>query len=214
VPSFKNACFLSYRHGQRQIKQRFITEFRDALASELELLRDEGLYVDLGRLNGGDFYNEALARALYESVCIVIVYQPNYFDTKHPYCAREYRAMCALETRRLSLLGNLEDRNHSVIIPIVLRGESAIPPEIAARRQYDDFSKFMLLDEELSRHPLYAPKIKQIAEYIDARCQCFEDTEIPFDDADEFRLPDEDETKAWLRELHLPRMKFPGAGET
>ena len=121
--------------------------------------------------------------------------------------------MCALEAIRLPLLRNVEDQNHSVIIPVVLRGESAIPPEIAARRQYEDFSKFMLLDEELLKHPRYAPKIKEIAAYINARCQCFEETDIPFDGADDFRLPDEDETKAWLQGLHLPRMKFPGAGE-
>jgi hypothetical protein len=45
VPWFKHACFLSYRHGQRSLKQRFIREFHDALSAELELLRNEDVYV-------------------------------------------------------------------------------------------------------------------------------------------------------------------------
>jgi hypothetical protein len=95
MPGFQYSCFISYRHGQGDIKQRFIEEFHRALTAELELLRNERAFVDMERLKGGDFYNEALARALYESATLVLIYQPNYFDTQHPYCAREYRG-CVL----------------------------------------------------------------------------------------------------------------------
>src|ERR1700733_3353712 len=174
VPWFKHSAFISYRHGQRAIKQRFIREFHDALSAQLELLRAEGVCVDFDRLNGGDFYNEALARSVYESVCMVVIFQPNYFDETHPYCAREYRAMCGLEKERLVLLPEGEERHHGLIVPCILRGESAIPPEISAHRHYEDFSKFMLVDEELGQHPLYAPKIRGLANYIHQRCQAFE----------------------------------------
>src|SRR5216117_660222 len=140
-----------------------------SLSAELELLRGEGAYIDWQRLNGGDFYNEAFARALYESVCMILIYQPNYFDQAHPYCAREYRAMCELERERLALLPPME-QTHGLIIPCVLRGEDAIPQELASTRHYEDFSKFMLVDAEMSTHPLYAQNIRRLAHYIDQRC--------------------------------------------
>ena len=150
-----------------------------ALSGELELLRNEGLFVDKERLKGGDFYNDALARALYESATLIVVYQPNYFDAQHAYCAREYRGMCSLERQRLALSRHAEDRDHGLIIPLILRGERDIPNDLAARRHYADFSRFMLLDEELSKHPDYAPKIREIAEYINARCQCLDGSSVP-----------------------------------
>lgn len=124
---FRYSCFISYRHGQGQIKRRFVEEFHRALSAELELLRNEEVFLDKERLNGGDFYNEALARAIYESATLIVVYQPNYFDLQNPYCAREYRGMRALESRRLALIPHVEDRNHGLIIPIVLRGEDSVP---------------------------------------------------------------------------------------
>jgi hypothetical protein len=99
---FNYSSFISYRHGQSDIKQRFIQEFHRALSGELELLRNEETFVDTERLKGGDFYNEALSRAMYESATLILIYQPNYFDLQYPYCAREYLAMRALEAERLA----------------------------------------------------------------------------------------------------------------
>lgn len=209
MAEFKYACFLSYRHGQGAIKQRFIEQFQLALSAELELFRGEKIFIDLERLKGGDFYNPALARAVFESASMVVVYHPNYFDALHPYCAREFRGMRNLETERLAGLPNAEDKNHGLIIPVVLRGEKSIPSELVSHRQYEDFSKFLLLDEDLSRHPQYAPKIKGIAEYIDQRCQCLEAAGIPFGDANNFQLPDENETRGWIRNLKLQGAVFP-----
>jgi hypothetical protein len=209
MPEFKYSSFISYRHGQGQIKQRFIEEFHRALTAEIELLRDEEVFVDKERLKGGDFYNEALARAVFESATLIVIYQPNYFDLQHPYCAREYRGMQALETHRLTQLQNAEDRHHGLIIPVVLRGPGTIPAELTALRQFEDFSKFMLMDEELSKHPEYAPRIKGIAEYIDARCQCLDAAEVSFGDADGFQLPNEDPTRQWIQGLNLSRAAFP-----
>jgi hypothetical protein len=64
LASFKYSCFVSYRHGQRAIKQRFIREFYEALSAELELRQGAEVCVDWDRLGGGDFYNEVLARSL------------------------------------------------------------------------------------------------------------------------------------------------------
>src|SRR5437879_13688476 len=118
MPAFRYASFISYRHGQSQIKQRFVEEFNRALSDELELLRNEKVYVDMARLQGGDFYNDALAHALYESATLVLIYQPNYFDVTHPYCAREYRTMRALEQGRLSHVHDTGEERPGLIIPI------------------------------------------------------------------------------------------------
>jgi hypothetical protein len=62
---FQHACFISYRHGQQQLMKRFVEDFHDALSSELEPLIDPlRVYRDVLRLEGGDFYNQALARSL------------------------------------------------------------------------------------------------------------------------------------------------------
>ena len=193
MPGFQHSCFISYRHGQSEIKRRFIEEFCVALSGELDMLRDEKLFVDKERLKGGDFYNDSLARALYESATLVLIYQPNYFDPAHTYCAREYRAMCTLERERLGQFANAQDRDHGLIIPVVLRGEGNLPAELKGHRHYEDFSKFMLMDVELSRHPNYAPRIRDIANYISGRCHCLATAGVLFDGADMFRLPDEEE---------------------
>jgi TIR domain len=213
MPAFKYSCFISYRHGQGHIKQRFMEEFHHALSDELELLRSQRVFVDKDRLQGGDFYNEALARSVYESATQIVVYQPDYFDVLHPYCAREYRAMRSLEIERLALLRDSGDGQHGLIIPVVLRGVERIPAELKGLRQHEDFSRFMLMDVELNKHPEYAPRIRRIAEYIDARCNALEAADIAFLAAGEFQFPDEEATLDWIRELGLSKIGFPGAGK-
>ena len=63
-------------------RERFIRELDTGLAAELELLRNEGVYVDYERLNGGHFIEANLARAIYESACMVMIYHPTYFDSE------------------------------------------------------------------------------------------------------------------------------------
>ena len=212
MPSFEHSCFISYRHGQERIKRRFVDEFHRGLTAEMELLRNQEVYIDTKRLAGGDFFNAELELAVYKSAVMIVIYQPNYFDVQHPYCAREYRGMRALETERLGTLPNAVDRSHGLIVPVVLRGSNSIPGELLALRQYEDFSRFMLSDEDLGRHSEYAAKIRGIAEYIDARCRCLENAQAQFDSPATFRFPSEEETCEWIRGLQLRGAQFPGAG--
>ena len=121
--------------------------------------------------------------------------------------------MCNLETERLRLLPLPEDRNHGLVIPVILRGANSIPVEITSRRQYHDFSKFMLLDEELARHRLYAPKIREISNYIHERCCLFENAPIPEDGGETFRLPAQEAIRTWLEGITPAGMQFPGRTE-
>ena len=115
---FKNACFLSYRHGQFPLMRNFVVQFHDALASELETLTDLPVYQDSKRLQGGDFFNQQLSRSLCESVCMIMIYTPTYFSPDHLYCAREYVAMKDLEIKRLR---RISAQGHGLIIPVVWR---------------------------------------------------------------------------------------------
>ena len=92
------SCFISYRHDYVQIAE----DFQDALENELSLLINLPVYRDEERLQGGDFYNSRLAKALCRSACMVMIYTPRYFDARSTYCAREFRAMELLEEDRIS----------------------------------------------------------------------------------------------------------------
>src|SRR5215472_15214398 len=144
--SLKNACYISYRHGQFELMQEFIADFRIALCFELEpILHSRSVYLDRERLSGGEFYDHSLAQNLYESATMVLIYTPTYFDAANPYCAREYSAMLVLERGRLDrLLACGSAVNHGLIIPVVLRGCRYLPNEIKERRQYYNFEDFQL----------------------------------------------------------------------
>jgi hypothetical protein len=117
------------------------------------------------------FFNENLARALCESVCLIVVFTPTYFSDTHTYCAREYKGMEMLETQRLNSLSVTADKEHGLIIPIVLRSEGDLPAEVRDRRQYHDFTKFQLWQRSSAKSKQYAAKIESIAQYIHQRHQ-------------------------------------------
>ncbi len=207
----KNACYISYRHGQHELMKEFTTDFCAALCSELEpMLYHSGVYLDHERLRGGDFYNSALAKNLYESATMVMVYTPTYFDGEYTYCAREYSAMLALEEERLNRLRSIGRGNHGLIIPIVLRGSRYLPEEIKGRRQYYNFEAFQLGGRRLSRHPRFAPVIREIAAYICERHQ--ELSALPdeaFLGGEGFNLPGETEIAPFLASTAAFQLPFP-----
>ena len=210
----RNACFVSYRHGQYELMREFTRDLCAALRSELEaMLNVGGIFLDDDRLKGGDFYNQALARNLYESATMVMVYTPTYFDSVHTYCTREYKAMLALERDRLSRLRLSGLGNHGLIIPIVLRGASYLPDEIKAARLYHNFESFQLGGRRLSRHPRFAPVIRQIATYIcDRYLELQSLPEDVFQAHEQFSLPDETEIRSFLSIAAGFKMPFPRGG--
>lgn len=131
---FKYSCFISYRHGQKELVEKFVRDLEQSLSNEVVPLTDMEVFVDWQRLQGGDFFNENLAKALCESVCLIVVFTPTYFSDTHSYCAREYKGMEMLESQRLDLLGASADKEHGLIIPIVLRSEENLPSEVRDRR--------------------------------------------------------------------------------
>jgi len=208
---FKYSCFISYRHCKNQLGKRIVNELHDALSGELELVTDKEVFLDKERLEPGYLYNEVLAEALCRSVCLIVIFTETYFNMNHTYCAREYKAMENLEEERLRLLSDPDSKKYGLIIPIVFRSENCLPQEIKNRRQYEKFDSFLLSDDEMGKHPLFAPKIREIAEYIADRCRSFESlSEDPCINCSGFILPTDDDIQEFLKNVTQYRQPFPG----
>jgi hypothetical protein len=211
----KYSCFISFRHGDRTLPtdtnllEAIAIQLKEALSSELQAYTAKEVYVDWERLKGGDFYTQALATALCESACMVMVYMPTYFDEHKTFCAREYKAMEGLEARRLKNLG-LSVLEHGLIIPIVFRGMKFLPSEIRMQRAYYDFQSFQLGEKRMARNKKFIPQIREISEYIFDRCHDLESLPIdPFQECANFSFPDEAEIIHWIRKVKGVSSAFP-----
>jgi len=201
---FKNACFISYRQGLGPGNQRFYEVFREQLANQLDFyLPNLPVYLDTERVHGGDFFNSDLARALCNSVCMVSLFIPTYFDLQHTYCAREYRAMLQLEAQRLPLLPQEDWRG--LIIPIVLRGS---PPEVVSngRKYYEP--KTLQPNDWRKQESLKI--LEQVAGDIYRRFQAFQSAGAdPCSQCVGFEFPSEDSIRPWLTGITAPAQKLP-----
>lgn len=133
--SLEYACFISYRHMASPGAIALVDEIHQRLCEqiEMELGGRAKTYYDKSRLNGGDYFTPALARALCQSSCMIMLYIPGYFDERSTFCSREYRAMVGLEVQRKAALGDaLGDM--SLVIPVVLRGRDTLPHEVVQRQ--------------------------------------------------------------------------------
>lgn len=185
--AFKYACFISYCHGQEDLIRGFIDQLKSGLKSELEPLLDEGLFIDEERLKPGYQYDEALARAICESVCMIVVWSPRY--VRHEYCVREYEAMKRLEERRRRILGPTA-HGRGFIIPVILRADDDILARVKQHKHYADFSRFTLATPDIRRNPDYAGEIRKIADVVYEQYRLFKDlTSDPCAGCLDFRLP-------------------------
>jgi hypothetical protein len=165
------------------------------------------VYIDKDRLNPGDFFNKQLALALCRSVCMVMVYTPGYFSYSKTYCAREYKAMCMLEKQRFAA-AKIDNPAAGLIIPVIFRGSDTVPNEVKTRYM-EDLSEFFLVSPEISHDARYAPKIKDIADYIYKRYREFQKVPAVYDNCADFDFPDEDDIRDWLHTVVPPPLPFP-----
>ena len=151
---FKYACFLSYRVGAEPGVNNLYRAFRQELAEQVDLFMPGlGVYLDQERLQGGAIYNAELAHALCHSVCMVVLFSPQYFDTEHTFCAREYQAMVKLEERRSQL--SAQELSKGLIVPVIIRG--TLPTEISEQRH-----SFSLSDELLAAKDLRLKTVRRV----------------------------------------------------
>jgi hypothetical protein len=144
----KYSCFISYRHPQNEydLTKSFVEDLKTALKTYLGPLMSLDVFIDEERLKPGYLFKEALAEAICQSVCLIVVYTPKYFDESATYCAREYKAMLQLEVERKQFVPN---RKIGFIIPVVFRGPNEIPSELKNDRLYCDFSEYTLVESNI-----------------------------------------------------------------
>ena len=131
---FEYSCFISYRYGQGGQIREFIDQLKAALENRLGLLGiNLGVFVDTERLKPSYSVNPGLAEAICKSLTMVVVYNSNYFDWNHRFCAKEFCAMLELEKARLR--AEHIPKKHNLIIPVLLKysDRSDIPSEILER---------------------------------------------------------------------------------
>jgi len=189
--------------------KNFIEQLKKALKDYLDPYLDEPVYIDVERLQPGFHYNEELAKAICQSICMIVVYSPKY--ERHSYCLREFRAMEIIEEKRTQLLGNRADSSRGMIIPIIFRGEiEDLPPKITERIHCCDFSNFTLERTDISSNPEFINDIEEIAKSIYQHFEIFRKSNIDFfSECNSFSLPSENEILHW-RENSKKSICFPG----
>jgi hypothetical protein len=194
---FKYACFISYCHGQNDLVRTFIDQLESAINTYLDTYLDEKVYVDRRRLMPGERYDEALAQAICESLCMIVVYTPRY--ERHGYCLREFDAMRRLEEQRRALLGK-DAGTRGMIIPIVFKSGETLPEQIKSPYQYVDFSKFTLASIDMSRNPDFLEEIQRVCRAIYAHFEAFNERnlfEAAFAQCPVFKLSDDASVPPW-----------------
>jgi hypothetical protein len=199
---FVNSCFISYRHTDIEQKRKIIKQTVDALKAELDGRVPLPVFLDVDRLSGGTFYNEALACALCNSVCMVVLYWPTYFSTEHTFCSREYRAMLRLEAERLSRLPSALERQKGLIVIIAFRDFNQIPAEISRDRLICNFEAHSLR-RNMAQKQEFINDIYKIGTYITERCRAFAAIPPPDPclDCTDCKLPADQEIALWLQQL-------------
>lgn len=143
---------------------RFVDQLVDSLRSSIEPYMDLKVFIDEERLRPGYLYNEALAEAICQSLCMIAVFVPKYLD--HDYCRRELHAMRQVEDRRRAALGSAA-RHQGFVIPVILRGDIAdLPTKIKGHVHCCDFSGFTTAARRLARTGECVRKIDDIAKFI------------------------------------------------
>lgn len=201
----KYSCFISYPHGTGNILKEFMEQLKQALIDSLGVYLREGVYMDDTHEGGYDF-NHGIARAICESVCMIVVYSPLYGTSK--YCLREFLAMETIEKKRKKKIGSKYHSNDRMIIPIILRGLPDIPAKIK-KIHYYDFSQFRLASPKITKND--KDVIEKIAKKIYDHYNNLKTvhSNIIDDECNEFILPTEDDAlKEWGQSVS--QIGFPG----
>lgn len=184
--AIRYGCFFSYAHGRYELMNKFKTALSDAIRCYLEPYFDNEneLFIDTEQLGGGDDIDRRIARAMCESVAMIMIYTPKY--ESHPYTRREFAAMQALESER-SQWYELPSR---LIIPVILTMHPAkLPPQVAESNMYVDFSHFTMASGDLMSSPEFLPDIKKIVNRIALHYECQKTHTPASHDCNQFVLP-------------------------
>jgi hypothetical protein len=209
--SLQYSCFISYYKGQHALIHGFMEDLTEALSSSLEpwMPRHLKVYRDT-RLDPGVLFQKELARALCQSLCMILVYTPAY--RKSDFCRREFAAMRLLERRRHEWFqrAGINGAERGMIIPIILRGAGDLPAELQDHVNCLNFSGYTTEDQSIIRNGAYIEEIDRIAEYVFGLHAMFERSGMGDQiDCDGFELPDETFPEFWPDKGPGPTQEFP-----
>jgi hypothetical protein len=163
----KYSCFISYPHGsQGNFWESIMKQLKCELENRIGPLLDETIYMDNYELKIGVNLDKELAKAICQSVCMIVVFTPLYESRSGKYGLREFLAMRRIEDKRMAILSQHGfNTNHRMIIPIVVKGDpdEELPPEIKKITHYD-ISKILLTGE--LNTPEFRDKLFEIVQHI------------------------------------------------
>jgi|GEM_PF-5337120 hypothetical protein len=201
----KYACFLSYRGTSSDYYKAIVHQVYERLTDELKILMEleKPVFYDWTRFQPGAKNENDSIRALYESLCMVVLFIPRYF--KNPHCALEYKAMERLEIDRLSYLSLSPNGSpQRLIFPVILRGSENLPEVIRQNPQ-------SIYLDDLSSSRVEDSKLIKLAQQIARRYELFEDISLDIAaGADQFSLPTKEEIEDLLEDSQSARQLFPG----
>lgn len=200
--TIRHGCFFSYAHGKHAHMKKFKDDLVEAMKCYLEPHFDseDELFVDSEQLGGGDDLDGKIARALCESVCMIVIYTPKY--EAHPYTRREFAAMQLIEAERRQWY----DLPSHLIIPVIMtRHPLNLPPQISGPGMYVDFSSYTLASGDLKNNPDYLPEIARIVDRIAAHYHHLKRCTPPGHDCGRFVMPDIPPEWRAIPPPHFPR---------
>lgn len=189
------SCFLSFRGGKGNLAVGILDHFTRALANELELQVDVGLYRYTEKMEAGQFIDPTIAGEMTASACMVLLFTGKYFSKINTYCTREYLLMSRLEQSRLNRMGRRPSQG--LIIPIILRNSDRVP-QVLKRRFCVDFTEFAEGKKGIKRPKKFYTKIKNIANYIVDR---YYELENITGHEEMLNLPNDREVHDFIKEL-------------
>jgi hypothetical protein len=185
--AIRYGCFFSYAQGKFDLMNRFKDALADALRTELEphFNYESELFIDKEQLGGGDDIEHKIARAMCESVAMIMIYTPKY--EMHEFTRREFAAMQLIEAERSKWY---ELPSHLIIPVIMTHHPAQLPPQITGNSMYVDFSRFSLATLDMKSNADYLPDIRKIAQRIALHYQYQKKYTPAGHDCNHFVLPD------------------------
>jgi len=199
--AIRYGCFISYAQGRYDLMVKFKCELTAALRCYLEpyLDNETELFIDSEQLGGGDDIESKIARAMCESVAMILIYTPKY--ESHSFTRREYAAMQLIEAERSQWY---ELPSHLTIPVIMTRHPLMLPPQIANATMYADFSRFTMATQDMKSNPDFIPAIEKIVARIVEHYELQKIWTPPGHDCNQFVLPAV--PPAWRA---IPSLSFP-----
>lgn len=200
--AIRYGCFFSYAHGRYELMTRFKAALADALRCYLEPYFDteDELFIDTEQLGPGDDLDGRIARAMCESVTMVLIYTPKY--EAHAYTRREYAAMQQLEAERSAWYPM---PSHLIIPVIMTKHPAQLPSQITRSSLYVDFSRFTMATADLKANPDFLPDIDKMVKRIATHYEYQKMYTPAGHDCNQFVLPDVPPEWRDIPDLTFPR---------